>query len=370
MSAPLSVAALFAVSTAAEIFEYGLSLARIVGLPVTSWRTGDPTRSLYKYLANVLAALETSNADYIRAGFLSTASGDWLTVLALETFGVTRTEATHATPTVTVTNSGGGFYEIEAGDLTFRASGIDKTYHNTSGGTLSAGATVTFDLVADEAGSDSSVEADEVDALVTTLLGVEVDSSTAAIANDEQSDEELREQCGDTLGALSPNGPADAYEYVCRNPDLTGVTDITRAKTVDDSDTGDVIVYVAGPSGPVAGASVTAAQDAVEEWATPNCITPTVTNCTVTTISVTATISGADIPGDFEDRIEDALESLFASIDIGGTVAVSAIISTIHNTLVAAGATGVIVNLTIPAANVPMATDAVPQLNVVTITEV
>ena len=54
----IPVTSLFIVKTAAEIFALGREVAQALGLPVTSWRTGDPTRSLYKYLAEVLAILE------------------------------------------------------------------------------------------------------------------------------------------------------------------------------------------------------------------------------------------------------------------------------------------------------------------------
>ncbi len=374
----LSVTALFVVQTAAEILEAGLGLAESLGLPVTSWRSGDPTRSLYHYLAEKLATLDTVQATHVKNGWLSSAVADanesgtseWLKILALEVYGVTATEATYATPTVTVTNTGGGFYVVDAGDLTFKASALDKTYHNTTAGTLSAAATVTFDLVADEAGSDSTVGVDEVDELVTTLLGVVVDSSTAAVANDEQAPDAIAEQCRATLGALSPDGPPDAYEYVVRNAELTGVTDITKAKSTGDSTTGIVTVYVAGPSGPVAGASVTAAQAAINIWATPLTITATVANATGVTINVTATVSGEDIPADADDLCTTALEALFATFNIGETVPTSAIIATIHTTMVDEGATDVIVTLTLPAANTTMTASQVAALGAVTITEV
>jgi hypothetical protein len=357
-----------------------------VGLPVTSWRAGDPTRSLYKYLAEALAERDGVVASFIKSGFRSSAvadaneSGDssWLRILALEVYGVEAPEASYATPTVTVTNSGGGYYEIAAGDLTFEASASGKTFHNTSGpivndveGTsLSAGQTATFELVADEAGSDSSVNADEVDAFVTPLLGVTIVSSTASVASDEASPDEIDALCEASLGALSPNGPPDAYEYVCLNQDLTGVTDITRADTVDDSDTGDVTVYVASSTGPAAGGSVTAAQEAVDLWATPLTITAIVENATGVNVNVTATCSGEDIPADVEDVCETALQELFVELSIGAVVSKASIIATIYAALREAGASDVVVTLTLPADDTDLDAGEVPVLGTVTVTEV
>lgn len=373
----IAVAALIAVQSAASILETGLELARAIGLPVTSWRTGDPTRSLYVYLANVLAAREEVSSEFIAAGFLSTATGDWLKVLADEVYGVEAIEATFAAPTVTVKNNGGGFYVFDPGDLTVKASAIDKTYHNTNACEgLGAGDEFTFELTADEAGSDSTVAADEIDELVTTALGVDILSSTAAIGLDDESDDAIKIRCLASRGALSPNGPGDAYEYVVLNPDLTGVTDITRAKSIDDSDTGDVTVYVAGTSGAVAGASITAAQSAVEQWATPLCITPTVVNSTPVAFDIAADVSGEDIPVDANDLIEAAAIVMFATIPLGssddtaGVVARSAIYTMIHTKLLTAGATNVVVVLTDPTVDTTLTAGQVATTGTVAITEV
>lgn len=363
----ISVQALFTPETAANILNLGLDIARLVGLPVTTWRSGDPTRSLYKYLATVLAGLEGIYGDYIRAGFLSSATGEWLTVLAWEVYGVERTEATFATGTITLTNGGGGFYPVDSsGDLTFKAGSTEKTFHSTSTGTLSAGSTVVFEFEADEAGSDSSVALNEIDELVTTLLGVTIVTSSAAVAVDEQSDEALREQCRSTLGALSPDGPPDAYEYVVRNPALTGVTEITRASTDHDSTTGEVTVFVGSPSGTVSGASITAAQDAIEIWATPLCVTPTVQNVTPVQIHVTATITGSDIPAGADDLIEAALGVLFSSVNPdGATVARSRIDKLIHDTIPQV----VSVTITVPAADITLVIGEVPVTGTIVIAE-
>lgn len=305
----LSIWALITTEGATKLFDRALDVMRAVGLDVDSWRDGDPTLATAQYQAEVLAERDAVDVELVKAGFLSLAEGDWLTIVAREMYGVERIAATPATPTVTITNSGGGHFVLVAGDLVAKSSVSGKTYTSTSGGTLSAGATVTFDLACDEDGSDGSVAVDDIDSIVApTLLGCAIDSSTASVGVDGQGDASLREQCESTLGALSPNGPADAYEYVSRNPDLTGVTDITRARSIGDNANLDVTIYVAGTAGAVAGASVTAAQDAIEEWATPLCVTPTVVNATGVATPLTVTIEGDPAPG-----YEDAIESAYAA---------------------------------------------------------
>lgn len=352
------------------ILARGLQIASGLGLPVTSWRPGDPTRSLYHFLAEALQTRESYTVEFIRAALLSTARGDWLTVVASEVYGVDRTEATYATSTVTLTNAGGGYYAPEPGDVVVKSTLSGKTYRSTTGGTLAGGTTLQVQVIADEAGSDSNAAEDEIDALVTQFLGVTVTASTVAIAQDEQEDEPLREQCRATLGALSPNGPPDAYEYVARNPDLTGTTIVTKAKSVPNSSTGQVKVYIAGAAGAVTGAEETAVQNAIEAWATPLCITPDAQSASNVSVNVTATVTGDDIPAGYEADAEAAVTSAIAALNINAPVARSMIISVLQRLAEDQGADNVSVTLAAPAADVPVDVDEVATVGTVSITVV
>jgi hypothetical protein len=323
---------------------------------------------LYAYLAEVIAGLEESYVEFTKAGFLSTAEGDWATVHAKEVYNVDRQAATYAKPTVTLKNNGGGvFPSLGNGGLTVKCSATNKTYHTTDNpGTLGPNVTLTFQLEADEAGAASSVGDDEIDAIVTTLLGVEIVSSTGAAAQDEQSVGELQDQCGDTLGALSPNGPPDAYEYVCKNPALTGNTEINRATSVGDHDSGEVTVYVASATGSVTPASVAAAQAACLKWATPLTVLPTVYSAAANPVAITAQISGSDIPASFRAAILGELGALFIALPIGGTVHRSRIIAAIHDAVPQIAS----VNLISPAIDVVMPANNVPTLGTINLTEI
>lgn len=141
----VSLATLITAETRAAIYAKGLALATTLGLPVTSWSAGDSTRALYHYLSEILETLETIVVGYIKSGFLDLCAADStlydrLVILADQVYGYTATEATYATCTVRLTNSGGGIYDIAAGDLTFKATLTGATYHNTSAGVLASGA--------------------------------------------------------------------------------------------------------------------------------------------------------------------------------------------------------------------------------------
>src|SRR5262249_53248281 len=114
--------------TKEEIYALALQIAADAGLPVSSWQAGDPTRSLYILESQVLATLDGVVVGYIKAGFLDYAvelaqtTGDpaWLNILAKQTFNVDVPSATFASTDVELTNSGGGVYDIDPGDLTLK----------------------------------------------------------------------------------------------------------------------------------------------------------------------------------------------------------------------------------------------------------
>lgn len=340
---PDTLSGLLIQQTQAQIYAGALQIAQTLGLPVTSWQTGDPTRSLLYIESALISTLESIVTGYIQSGFLDYASGEWLVILAQEVFNVIVPPATYAETTETLTNAGGGVYIIEPGDLTFTLSSNPAiTYTNTTGGTItgvgSPGATLNLTVQATQPGAASTASSGEIDTLVTTLLGVTCTNSTAAIGIDQQDDETTRQQCRDKLGSLSPNGPAAAYSYVALNPALTGIQTVTKARVYADSDTGDVLIYVAGPSGGVSSPDVAAVQAAIEQWATPLCITPTTKSANPITIAVTYSIwvyqSVNQTVSQIEAAITTALEACFANRPIGGDIIPPALTGFFYQSLI------------------------------------
>jgi hypothetical protein len=324
----ITLASLLVAETKAAIYSASIAVANAIGLPVTSWQAGDPTRAQFHAQAEKLSTLETIVVGFIQSRFLDEATGTWLKVKAEQDFDVTVPEATYATTDVTLTNASGAVYEIEAGDLTVKSSITDKTYRNTTGGTLGAAGTSTDELdltfVADEAGSDSSAGAGEIDEMVTALLGVTCTNAEAAVGVDEQDEAVTRQQCRDKLGSLSPNGPKEAYSYVARDADLSLTSACTRVRVYSDSDTGDVTVYLAGASGGVAEADRALIETAILTYATPLCITPEVLAATNVPVAITYSLwiyaSVGLEADDIEEGVESALEEMIADRPIGGDI--------------------------------------------------
>jgi hypothetical protein len=390
MTQQLSLAQLLTLVTEEQIYAQALSIATTIGLPVTSWSPGDPTRSLFYLESAVLAALEVIAVGYVQSGFLDYAAipnpdgspNPWLAILAQQVYGVTVPGATFASTPVTLANAGGGIYVIEPGDLQVKNSTTGATYTNTTAATItgvgSPGATGSVTVVADGPfpGTLGSASAGEIDALVTTFNGLAVTNAAAAVGVDAQDPQTTVSQCRDSLGALSPNGPAAAYTYVALNSALTGTTDITQARTYPDSSTGDVTLYVAGSSGPVSGDDVAAVQAAINEWATPLCITPTVISATAVTIAVTYTIYlyqsvNADSTV-VEAAIQTALEDFFTARPIGGDVIPPATTGYLYQSMVQTAIGAVYpndtfsVSVSAPSGNTALTNGQVPVLGTVT----
>jgi hypothetical protein len=373
---PLTLAQLLTIQTKAEIYETALQIAQNVGLNVSTWQAGDPTRSQYHLEAETLATLEEVVANYVASGFLDYATGDWLRILAKQVFNVDVPEATYATTSVTLTNGGANVYEFDAGDLTVKSTVSGKTYHSISGGVLEAGGTLDITVEADEPGADSSAGIGEIDALVTTFLGVTCTNAAAAVGTDEQDEATTRQQCRDKLGSLSPNGPKDAYSYVARNSALTGLTSITRVRVYPDSETGTCTIYLAGPNGAITEPERAAVEAAILKWATPLCITPTVLSATNVNIAVICDLyvysSVNKTTQQITDEVTAALRAMYAVRPIGGDIPTGdttgkLFTSLVESTIRALYPQAFRVTLTAPASDQPLANNEVAALPSVTV---
>lgn len=364
--------------TKAAIYTFALSIASSpsIGLDTTTWRPGDPTRSLYHVVSEKLASWESVVAAFIRAGFLDYATGDMLKIHAYQQFGYEADEATFGTCTCTLTNASGAVYVYEAGDVTAKNTATDKTYRNTTGGTLNAGSTLSLTFTADEAGSDSNAAVGEIDDIVSGDLGVTIANTTACIGQDEESEASIVAGCRAKLGSLSAAGPAKAYEYVALASALTGDTESTRVRVYADSDTGDVSVILAGDAGGVSGTAVTAVEAALVEWAAPLTITPAVSSAAAVPIAVTYTLWIYDRVADDQTTIENAIEAAllaaFAARPIGGDIIPPATTGKVYADKIKAVIESVYeddtfrVSMSAPAADTSLAVDEVATLGTVT----
>ncbi len=259
------------------------SVLAALGVTTTAWKGGAVVRTMIVGVAIVLAALSTLMARITKSGFLDSAEEDWLEIVADQVYDVEKQQATFAAGVVVIDNTSGSVYgPLAAGDLIAVNPTTGKGYVNTSSITiLAASIGLIVDVQAQEAGSDSTSLAGEIDSLETALTGVTITNPTAIIGTDAQSDPSLRTLCRQKLGALSPNGPKDAYSFVAKTAvrladgSLVGVTRITPDADAD----GNLTIYVATATGAVTGtildltSDLGAVHDALQINATPLAIT-------------------------------------------------------------------------------------------------
>ena len=329
MALPAELAKLVVVGTRDAIYAKLLDLASAIGLDTETWEAGDPTRTLLDATARLAETWESLTSQAIEGGFLTLATGDWLTSLLRYNYAVERREATYAECTVRLTNgSAATIGLLDVDDVTASNPTTGATYRNITSGTLAAGPGAILDLTfrAEVAGSDSSSAVSTITQLVTAIPGVTCSNTTAAVGADTETDEEARARGQAKLESISAGGPKGAYHYAITTPSLQadGITAVTRTRVIPNSTIGTVTIYVAGPAGAVLPADVTKAQAAVETYAEPHCVTATVSNAVNLTQNITYTLwvysTIAKTTAQIQTAVQDHLIAALAAKAIGGDV--------------------------------------------------
>lgn len=311
-----------------SILEKGLRVAARVGLPVTTWAIGDPTRSLYEYMAEILSSLETIRAGYAASGFLDTAVAfaeqdsknyRWLWLLSQQVYGYTPRDATYATGKVELTHDGANHYDIDAGDLTFKNSVTGHTYHNTEHVMLPIGAAVTVAVAveADIKGSQANASAGEISVMTTLLQGVSCANITPITGTDGDSPHEIMENCRAKVMGSSPGGTRYAYQYWARQASK----EITKVKVTSDA-SHTVHVIVAGPAGKVSVAAIDAAKRMIDIHANPITNMFTVESAGEKHVSYAVTVYLSQLIGettqDVVSNIRASVQDYILTVPIGG----------------------------------------------------
>jgi hypothetical protein len=339
----IDVATLFVAEGKEKILAKGLQIANAIGVDTTTWSDGDPTITDFFFISELLEVLEQIVAALVESGFRDSATGRFLKVVLYQVYGVEVPEATRASCLATLTNTGGGQYTIAVGSITAKNTTTGKTFRNVSTGTpgtlFGVGAICSdVEFLADEPGSDSNTAVGELDALVTVLRGVTIVNTTAAIATDEPTVEQQRQLGRDALASASANGPRDIYNSVAKNSKLTGTTNITDARTYDDSDTGDVTLYLRGPSGAVVEEDRALVEAAILKNAMGLCQTPLVLSATNKVVAITYQIwlyaDDAREEAEIEEAAEELILAMFLARPIGGDIIPPATTGALYRSLI------------------------------------
>lgn len=309
--------------TAAETYERFLSNLETLEVPARSWRVGGSLRTILRVIATNYAELSAVVSAAIRAGFLETAEGGWLTLLARYVFGEERQAATQAAGVLHLVNSGGGVYSFSAGQMRALHSVSGKAYVNTAAFSLGAGGTVDVSIAAVEIGSGANAGPNEIQDLETVMLGVSVTNPAAVVGVDEEKDSDLRKRCRDKLGLLSNGGPRRAYSYAARVATRSDgrPTQVNRVVVSRSSSGGLVSLVLASADGAVIADDVAAVTASVETLARPDCVKVSVVSATVVPIARDLTVwaVGSEFQSAaIEAAVRAAVVTWVSSYPIGG----------------------------------------------------
>ena len=326
---------LFTAFTRDQVVASALQVAGQVELPVTAWEAGSVGREIIEILCQLMASFSSgAGSTAAAAGLLDYATGEWLTLTASQVYETDRVEATAGTFTATLTNTSNVPYTFNLNDvrLLCEANG-GKTYLNTNTSPVNLAAwsgsgaypTCTLEFVAEEVGTASNADVGQINQLASPLPGVTATNSSPCAGTDEETDTALVLRCRESVARLSPNGPADAYNYFAKSTVRGDGTNcgVTRTKVSQPVTTpGSLIVYLASTAGPVASTDVALVQTNLLENCVPTGITCTAASAVVRNVSVSANVylspSSTATAAEIADQVQEALEAYFESLPIGG----------------------------------------------------
>lgn len=307
------------------------SVLAATGVTTTNWKPGAVVRTIITGVAIVASSLSGLISLLARSSFLALSSGDWLTLVALYGYGVTRVPATFATGFVTLTNTSGANYTLDPGDLILANPTTNKAYSNTSTFTLLAHTSLTVPVQAVELGSASTSFGGEISRVVSALSGVSCSNALAVAGTDAEQDVPLRSRCTAKLGALSPNGPRDAYDFVARSATRADSSNIGVSRTKVVRLPGGILdVYVASVSGAISGtvgdlsSDLGRVDDAMQRQSTPLGVTLNTFTVSTQAVDVTYEVwlynTTSMAPADIATAIAKSLQALIQVQPIGGNV--------------------------------------------------
>lgn len=298
-----------------------------LGVPADKWKAGGVASSILTTVSATYAAFQNLVVQAIASGFLDTATGGWLQLLAINTFGIPQSTltATFASGSLTLTNASGSTYNFVAFGAVFQNSTTKQTYTNTVPIALAPSGIQTVAIQCTVQGSVGNAAPNAIDTLVTAMPGVTCANTSSVVGLDPPSDAAIRLLCTNKLGVLSVRGPRTAYLYAIQtaiNAVTGALVNINRIQDTPATSTGIVTIYCASPSGAPTSDDLAAAAANVEAVARPDCVTANVLAATTLiynpTVTVWANLGSGVTSGALQAAISAAITTYISTYPIGG----------------------------------------------------
>ena len=314
-------------ATRDEVLADLLAIAALLGQPTTSWQEGSALLTALMTVSQKISDETLTDAEIAKGGFGDLLPSDaWADLWAQSRFNVQRVAAVSASGYETFTaDATAAANTYAAGEIILAHATTHKVYRNAAPVTIAPSSTIADQpIVADEPGIASNAAPGTITVMVSSLVGVTVTNPLSVLGSDRETTLALVLRARAKLGALSPNGPKDAYNYVATTPELSATSvPITRTRTVASETTGAISVYLATASGAPSGADVAIVQTAIDAFAEPWGATATAIAATTQTVNITyqAWVSGSQLTSaQIQTAIANALAVWFSTLAIGGYV--------------------------------------------------
>lgn len=298
-----------------------------LGFTATAWQDGSIALGFVEIGALVWSKLSDVAVALKSANLLRNNTGAAFDAYIDSQYDETREAASSAVYLKVLTcEAGEGPHSLDVGGVVLTDG--EHTYTNIAGNditypyTLAGGANVTLMFQADAPGTDASVAASAITELQTTYAGVTVSGGSLVTAGyDLETEARAADRCRTKWSTLTEGETiVDQVVNICLGADST----ITRVAVDDENPRGDYTfdAYLAGESGTVSGAAVTAAETALAlrffGSTTSNAIAATAYQLNITgTVYYDPSADAADV----EDAVEGtdgSLTAWFKTIPLGG----------------------------------------------------
>lgn len=358
--------------TRAQATDTVITVLQTLGFPTASWQPG----SIPRMMTEIVGHMVERAADYAKTlvdmGFNGTAAGEAMTEFAASHYDNARADSVAAQYTIQLVGAAvGPPHTIAIGDLVVTDG--ERTYRNTTSGTINASSTLTVTVEAEVGGVDgSSIVPTDIDELATPLAGVTINTAATVLVRagqDQESDATLRARNASKWGTLAVEtvGLGVLQRISAAEPN------ITRIKVVDNNPRGEgtADIFCATATGSPTTGQLDTAVTALRSTVFMGTVSRTVSTANVyvqaanpQTITITAAVYYKGVTAaQVQAGVEAAIAAYINAAPIGGydlSPGPSGVI--LRNDLVAAieavdGVRSVV--LTAPAADVALSSDEI-----------
>lgn len=323
--------------TKEEVLEKLVAFLRLGGFPVASWQAFSLPRLFADVFSEYLADLGVSISNIVKGLHVKTSTSDWLDELTENQYGDKRIAAVSTLGLVTFTDTAGvGPVTKNPEEVWFSLAG--KRYVNTASFTVPLNGSISkIACRAESAGASWNVPLNSVGLLVTSIPGIAVSNPDPGAGYngtwittqgaDAEADSDLQTRNQNKWGTEGTAANEAAYDYWIPK----GSAEVKRWVAIGDQPGGAVSVRLAGLSGAVSSAAVSAVRNTLLRNARGLTTYLTVESASNVTLSIVGSIflfPDADATTVLEN-VAVALAALCQTIDIGGTIYRSEIIAAV-----------------------------------------